>query len=200
MTEKTKPFTELKEKIEKKNDILVKTFSLIKINENDNKKDKKFLGIKRHLFKKMHKKKGKGKENKCKKNLVITKAMEYFIKKAKIQVNENICIICFEKISFEQKHYLHCGHCFHCDCINKWIGMDKSKCPICKQNFECFKSFSENSLDEEEEDNNNNENVEFTNRGVVHTTNFSLDYFELLKLYFWILIIFFMFRGFYLRV
>ena len=125
--------------------------------------------------------------------------MEYFIKKkVNIKVNENICIICLEKIPFEKKHYLHCGHCFHCECINKWINMDKSKCPTCKQNIECFKSFSDDSLDEEE-DNNNNENVEFTNRRVVQTTNYSLDYFELLKFYFWILIIFFMFRGFYLR-
>ena len=123
--------------------------------------------------------------------------MEYFIKKANIEVNENICIICLEKIPFEKKHYLHCGHFFHCECINKWIGMDKSRWPTCKQNIDCCKSFSDDSLDEEE-DNNNNENNEFTNRRVVQTTNYSLDYFELLIFYFWILIIFFMFRGFYL--
>ena len=53
-----------------------------------------------------------------------------------IQVNisslSKICSICFEKIPFQNQHYLHCGHVFHCDCISKWLN-SSNVCPICRQ-------------------------------------------------------------------
>ena len=196
MTENTKPFTELKEKTNKKNENEIKIISLIKIN---NAKNKKFLGIKRYLFKKFIKKKGKEKNSKSNKNFTIAKAMDYLIKKTNStnsKVNENICIICLEKITLDERHYLHCGHCFHCCCINKWINMNKNKCPICKQIFECNRTFSEDSIYEEVYNNNNNDR--FDNRPF-QEPNYSIDYREFLKFYFWIIILFFMFRGFCLR-
>lgn len=44
----------------------------------------------------------------------------------------HICVICLNDISFSDRHYLHCGHCFHCSCINTWLG-DNHSCPYCKQ-------------------------------------------------------------------
>ena len=189
MTEKTKPFTELKENTEKKEEEITKRISLTEKNK-DKTKDKKFLGIKRHLFKKTKKKKEI--KNNSKKNLSIMISAQYFIKKSNIKSDENICIICLEQISLEKRHYLHCGHCFHCCCINKWLNMDKNKCPICKQNIECNKTFSDYSINEEEESIVNDDFVNF---------NFQTDYsINFMKTYILILIIFFMFRGFCFRV
>ena len=54
MTEKTKPFTAFK--LNKNENLLntIKSISLIKIKNQNNLKDKKFLGIKRKLFKKVN--------------------------------------------------------------------------------------------------------------------------------------------------
>ena len=49
-----------------------------------------------------------------------------------IQSSKPQCSICLEQISFNTHHYLHCGHVFHCNCINMWL-KDKSYCPYCKQ-------------------------------------------------------------------
>ena len=112
--------------------------------------------------------------------------MEYFINQSKIIENniENICIICLEKISFKDKHFLHCGHCFHCYCIKKWLNMDKNNCPICKQNIECEKSFS----DFEENNTVPNNSLD---------SNYSILFIEI---YFIILLIIFMLHGFNLRI
>ena len=87
--------------------------------------------------------------------------MEYFINSTNIKNNET-CIICLEKIDFKERHFLHCGHFFHCNCINKWINMDKNKCPTCKQDIECNKSFEEEHIfdtkKKENEDKKENEN------------------------------------------
>ena len=40
----------------------------------------------------------------------------------------HICAICLNEISFSDRHFLHCGHCFHCSCINTWLG-DNHSCP-----------------------------------------------------------------------
>ena len=146
MTEKTKPFTETKLNKKEKS---IKSISLIKRTNQNNDKNKKFLGIKRKLFKKINNKK-----EKKKKFLSIAKSSEYFIKKSNFQKQDDICIICLDKISFQKKHFLHCGHYFHCYCINKWINMDKNKCPLCKQDIKCNESTDDSIGLEEDEENN----------------------------------------------
>jgi len=46
------------------------------------------------------------------------------------------CPICFNDFDFENERdeirILHCGHRFHCDCVNPWIAK-KSTCPCCRQ-------------------------------------------------------------------
>ena len=49
-----------------------------------------------------------------------------------VQSTKPQCSICLEPISFTSQHYLHCGHVFHCNCINMWL-KDKAFCPYCKQ-------------------------------------------------------------------
>ena len=193
MTEKTKAFTEFKLN-EKQN--IIKTISLIKTTESKKPEVNNFLGIKRKLFKKIKQKngnkenKGNKKNNKNKKNsFLITKSMEYFINNTNI-LNNEICIICLEKISFKERHFLHCGHFFHCCCINKWISMDKNKCPTCKQDIECNKSFQDEESAEDDNDNNGN-NI------VINTSND--DSLSILYLYFLVIIIIFMFKGFCFR-
>ena len=192
MTEKTKAFTEFKPN-EKQN--IIKTISLIKTTESKKPEVNNFLGIKRKLFKKIKQKngnkenKGNKKNNKNKKNsFLIKKFIEYFINNTNI-LNNEICIICLEKISFKERHFLHCGHFFHCCCINKWISMDKNKCPTCKQDIECNKSFQDE--DSAEDDHNENDIV---------INNSNVDYINILCLFLWVIIIIFMFKGFCLRI
>lgn len=51
------------------------------------------------------------------------------------------CIICLEEIPFAQRHFLHCGHFYHCECIRQWKEVDtqnRNKCPLChRSQFEC---------------------------------------------------------------
>ena len=194
MTEKTKDtgISPLKfnEKIN-----LIKSISLIKISPQENtinKKSnkgnniqKKYLGVKRKLFKKP-----KGNKSKSNKILSISKSINFLINNTNIKNNE-ICIICLEKISSQERHYLHCGHQFHCCCINKWLKIGKNKCPTCKQDIECNKEFSEDSISLEENDENSYGNIDAN-------MNISIgDLFEFFYYYFLILlIIYFMFRGF----
>lgn len=45
--------------------------------------------------------------------------------------NNNMCVICLDVISHNNKHFLHCGHQFHCRCIKQWLTRNKC-CPVCK--------------------------------------------------------------------
>ena len=187
MTEKTKPFTSFKLNNKEKSiksTKSIKSISLIKnINENIS-QDKKFLGIKRKLFKKISNKK-----EKKKKLLSITKASEYFINKPNFHNNDDdLCIICLDKITFQKRHFLHCGHCFHCYCINKWIKMDKDKCPLCKQNIECIES---DSISLEEDQENNNDNIIINN----YNSDLSGSY-RFIKIYCIVVMILFIFKEF----
>ena len=138
----------------------IKIISLIKKNNKDNSinenKTKIFLGKKRQSFKKENSKKVK--QNKL---LSIEKPVRYTINNQIIHSNQN-CIICFEEIILNEKHYLHCGHCFHCDCINRWIDMGNNRCPLCKNNVDCDKiiSLEENEINNDISSNNDNSQIE----------------------------------------
>ena len=89
-------------------------------------------------------------------------SLEICSNEIEIQLNLSslkICTICLEEIEFENKHYLHCGHVFHCNCINKWL-KNSYICPNCKQNSEgnCFVSNSSNYSFENNENRNRNGN------------------------------------------
>ena len=130
----------------------IKTISLITIpskplQKNKNKKKKILLGHKRKTFKKISKK------SKTKNQLSINNQVQFAINKTNNSLNnDKQCIICFEKISFQEKHFLHCGHCYHCNCINKWIDLGNFECPMCKQDIDCEKALSVSiSLEEDDE-------------------------------------------------
>ena len=155
MTDITKNNSIISSNSEQKN--YIKSISLIQIPSKTlkkriiNKKIKSLLGQKRKTFKKIPKKQ-KIFNNK----LSVNKQAQFSIKKTsndKSNNNKEPCIICFEKISFQDKHYLHCGHCYHCDCINKWIDLGNYECPICKQEVDCDKILDDTiSLEEDEYD------------------------------------------------
>jgi hypothetical protein len=94
------------------------------------------------------------------------------------------CIICFDEIDFETKHYLRCGHVFHKDCIKKWQAQESSDgtCPVCKQDIDSDhaeededEEYSEISNDEEEE----NSLSEFSYDDSMHNnTLYYLNLFE----------------------
>ena len=158
----------------------IKIISLLKIphkfTKAKNNKNKSLLGTKRKLFKKISKK------SKNKLNILSINHQENFSinKKSNIKnKNENEpCIICFEKISFQDKHYLHCGHYFHCDCINKWLNSEKNNCPICKRDADCDKIFDDLiSLEEDEEEIlsiNENDNEININNGIINNRDIDL--------------------------
>ena len=75
------------------------------------------------------------------------------------------CAICLDVISFENKHFLHCGHHFHCSCINMWINNGNNVCPICRGNIKCNnEDYRLINLDENENNLNNNRNMRNINR------------------------------------
>lgn len=47
--------------------------------------------------------------------------------------NDKVCVICMESVPFGERHFLHCGHCFHCKCIITWIKVGRARCPYCNQ-------------------------------------------------------------------
>ena len=75
-------------------------------------------------------------------------------------IEKKNCIICFNKIDFKDKHYLHCGHCFHCNCIKIWTNQ-KEICPICRSKNKCKNILESNEIVLNEDffiSNDNNEN------------------------------------------
>ena len=86
---------------------------------------------------------------------------------------------CFDKINFQDKHYLHCGHVYHCLCINKWLDLGHDECPTCKQDIDCDKDSSDTiSLDEDDENNyqinineNNDNRLRNENRIIITRSN-----------------------------
>ena len=85
----------------KKNASLIKSISLIK----------KFKKV---LPKKFIRKKLLGKKRKL---LSIEKPMDIFINSLYMNTNTQKCAICLENINLNERHFLHCGHFFHCLCI-----------------------------------------------------------------------------------
>ena len=57
---------------------------------------------------------------------------------------------------FWNKPLLHCGHSFHCTCIDIWIKSGKKDCPIWRQDMIC----PGNQLIELEEENENVNNID----------------------------------------
>ena len=93
------------------------------------KNNKSFLGLKGKLLKKMQKN-----------QLSINNQERFIINKTidnNINFNNNSCPICLTEINFEDKHFLHCGHCYHCSCVNNWIKLGNYKCPLCKKHINC---------------------------------------------------------------
>lgn len=44
-----------------------------------------------------------------------------------------ICSICRDSLS-RGTRLRACGHCFHADCINEWLGMN-TRCPVCRHDI-----------------------------------------------------------------
>ena len=94
---------------------------------------------------------------------------------------------------------MHCGHCFHCDCINKWLDFGNYECPICKQDIECDKVIDNSiSLEEIDEDdyvinvnNIGNNNINNRENGVITSYRSNKDIKFILILYI-LIIIFYM--------
>ena len=127
----------------KKNASLIKSISLIK----------KFKKV---LPKKFIRKKLLGKKRKL---LSIEKPMDIFINSSYMNTNAQKCAICLENINLNERHFLHCGHFFHCPCIDEWLDMGKDKCPMCRQNIECNNRNSPNSINLQENENNHENNA-----------------------------------------
>ena len=108
--------------------------------------------FKKVLHKKNAKKKFLGKKRKV---LSIAKSADININSLYMNFNTQKCVICLENINLNERHFLHCGHFFHCSCIDKWIEMGKDKCPMCRQKIECNNRASHNSISLEENENNN---------------------------------------------
>ena len=47
----------------------------------------------------------------------------------------NTCIICREQMYVGDSKVLKCSHCFHAECLEKWV-YKSNKCPICFEEIE----------------------------------------------------------------
>ena len=47
-----------------------------------------------------------------------------------IQVQNELCSICRDPM-ITATRLRSCGHCFHSDCIDQWLGMN-TRCPVCR--------------------------------------------------------------------
>ena len=178
----------------------IKLISLLKIPHKFTKLNKSnnfLLGKKRRTFKKITQKV----KNK-KSQLSINKQEQFSFKKINNIKNQDPCIICFEKISFQDKHYLHCGHNFHCQCINRWLDMGNYECPICKRDIDCDKASDYSISLEEDDDNvininqlNRNNNINNYEDGIIINRTNNRDIKFILGFYFCI-ILFYIFRLF----
>lgn len=57
----------------------------------------------------------------------------FFIDESNIEITENFCSICLEEITDNHK-VLTCNHCYHKDCIIKWLN-NKEECPNCRKDL-----------------------------------------------------------------
>jgi len=133
--------------------------------DSNEKTTKKYLMKKRKIVKNKNLKKN------------ISKSKLKSIKKKLNDETHEICIICFDKISFQNKHFLHCGHNFHCYCITNWINIGKNFCPICRQNIKCSHIFNE-VLKINLEENDNNIYNNFNNNNIENNINYNSSNYQ----------------------
>lgn len=62
----------------------------------------------------------------------------YEVKLEYLDKKEKECSICMNNINENNGGYLDCGHCFHNDCLGKWIEI-KTDCPMCRKHFNKLK-------------------------------------------------------------
>ncbi|OAG00055.1 uncharacterized protein CC84DRAFT_358379 [Paraphaeosphaeria sporulosa] len=49
-------------------------------------------------------------------------------------VKEQVCVICLEGIRPEDDvRALHCGHCYHGECFDRWYLSSRGFCPLCNR-------------------------------------------------------------------
>ena len=82
----------------------------------------------------------------------------FFIKS---KYNNNVCVITFEKIKFDNNIKLKCNHTFHSECIIKWFRRNKNgQCPCCRdvdfepQIYAQYNNINDQNINEQEINNN----------------------------------------------
>jgi E3 ubiquitin-protein ligase synoviolin len=70
---------------------------------------------------------------------------------------DDTCIVCRLVMRNGQAKKLPCGHCLHCDCLERWIGQ-QSKCPICQADLKSYLEEAE-KRGKEIQSQNENQNV-----------------------------------------
>jgi E3 ubiquitin-protein ligase synoviolin len=62
---------------------------------------------------------------------------------------EDMCIVCRVQMQLGDGRRLPCGHCFHPDCIERWVGQ-QTQCPVCQCDLRAVLAEAERKLAEEE--------------------------------------------------
>jgi E3 ubiquitin-protein ligase synoviolin len=50
------------------------------------------------------------------------------------ELEERLCIVCRAEMTVENARKLPCGHCFHIDCLERWM-LQKTTCPTCERDL-----------------------------------------------------------------
>ncbi|KAK1274230.1 E3 ubiquitin-protein ligase EL5 [Acorus gramineus] len=50
---------------------------------------------------------------------------------------DDICAVCLCDFGggVEQRRLTNCGHVFHRECLDRWVGHDRRTCPLCRATF-----------------------------------------------------------------
>ncbi|OHS96731.1 hypothetical protein TRFO_37082 [Tritrichomonas foetus] len=87
---------------------------------------------------------------------------------------DSTCIICRGTMSESDSKKLPCGHCFHLDCIERWISQQQ-KCPICKTDLPSYIKLLSSKKDSHPRPNTDTQQPPETNEPLQNLNNKSIE-------------------------
>ncbi|KAF9104212.1 hypothetical protein BGX29_002243 [Mortierella sp. GBA35] len=53
-----------------------------------------------------------------------------------VSISEDLCSICLgEYVPDDRRRVLHCDHEYHAECVDVWLTLKSTQCPLCKHDL-----------------------------------------------------------------